>query len=280
MRKEREMLDLIIKTAEDDSRINAVMLNGSRADNEAEKDIFQDFDIVYFVGDVSPFWDNKPWLESRFGKVVLMQTPETGALIPPDGNGDFVYLAIFEDGTRLDLTITSRPYINTGESAVVLLDKTGILKDVSPDPGFRHVKKPSEKEYRDCCNEFWWCLNNVAKGIARGQDVYAMDMLNKYVRDMLNLMTEWYIGVDTDFSVSAGKAGKNFKKYLGPDIYIMYLKTYSGADGIRGAAYNMMDLFSFIARTVGPALGYKYDLSEEDGLRKYFKTALNNFKEE
>ena len=47
MRKEREMLDLIIKTAEDDSRINAVMLNGSRADNEAEKDIFQDFDIVY-----------------------------------------------------------------------------------------------------------------------------------------------------------------------------------------------------------------------------------------
>ncbi len=277
MRTDEEMFNIIIKTAREDDRIEAVMLNGSRADPEAEKDIFQDFDIVYFVKDVSPFYDNKKWLEERFGRVILMQTPETGTLIKPDGLGDFIYLAIFEDGIRLDLRITQRPYDNNGEPAKVLLDKTGILKNIVPDPEFWHVGKPTEKEFSDCCNEFWWCLNNVAKGAARAQEVYAMDMLNRYVRDMLNIMCGWYIGVDAGFSVSPGKAGKNFKKYLGTDIYIMYLKTYSSADGLVGAAYNMADLFSFLAHTVASALGFKYNEDEEKGLRKYFKMAMNNF---
>ncbi len=270
MRNTEEMLSLIKNVAEADDRISAALLCGSRADPEAEPDRYQDYDVIYFVSDVKPFWDNKAWLESCFGRVILMQTPETGTLIPPDGTGDFVYLAIFEDGVRVDLTVTERKSYDSGEPAKIILDKTGILKDIKCDPARYHVKKPSEKEFSDCCNEFWWCLNNVAKGIARGQDVYAMDMLNRYVRDMLNVMTGWYIGVDTDFSVSPGKAGKNFKKYLGADIYMMYLKTYSGADGIRGAAMNMADLFSFLAQTVASALGFCYNRAEEEGSRKYF----------
>ena len=275
MRNEKEMFDLIIETAGSDERILAAMLNGSRADPEADKDRYQDYDIVYFVNDIKPFRDNREWLESRFGRVILMQTPETMELIPPDGNGDFIYLAIFEDDVRMDLRFTQRPYEQNGEPAKALIDKAGILSEIKTDPDCFRVKKPSEKEFHDCCNEFWWCLNNVAKGIARGQDVYAMDMLNKYVRDMLNKAVEWYIGVDTDFSVSPGKAGKNFKKYLGTDIYIMYLMTYSGADGISGSALRMADLFSFIAKTVASALGFKYKGEEEKGLRTYWDMILN-----
>ncbi|MHB1485565.1 MAG: aminoglycoside 6-adenylyltransferase [Saccharofermentanales bacterium] len=37
-----------------------------------------------------------------------------------------------------------------------------------------------------CCNNFWWCLNNVAKGIARDELPYVMHMLNEVVRSELH----------------------------------------------------------------------------------------------
>ena len=55
MRSEQEMYELIINTAQNDDRIRAVIMNGSRANRNAARDIFQDFDIVYIVTDVSSF---------------------------------------------------------------------------------------------------------------------------------------------------------------------------------------------------------------------------------
>ncbi len=49
-----------------------------------------------------------------------------------------------------------------------------------------------------------------------------MWMFNVVVRDMMVKMLEWYIGINTDFSVSAGKLGKYFKKHLSSEIYEMY----------------------------------------------------------
>ena len=47
MRSEQEMLELIVNTARHDDRIRAVIMNGSRANPNAPRDFFQDFDIVY-----------------------------------------------------------------------------------------------------------------------------------------------------------------------------------------------------------------------------------------
>ena len=49
MRSEKEMLDLITKTAEEDPRIRAAYLEGSRVNPNVPADIFQDFDVVYVV---------------------------------------------------------------------------------------------------------------------------------------------------------------------------------------------------------------------------------------
>jgi len=55
MRSEQEMYNLIIRTAQNDARIRAVILNGSRANPHAPTDIFQDFDVVYIVRDLADF---------------------------------------------------------------------------------------------------------------------------------------------------------------------------------------------------------------------------------
>lgn len=270
-RTEREMLDLIINTAKEDDRILAVMMNGSRADVHVTKDIYQDYDIVYFVDDIAPFWNNTAWLEEKFGKIAVLQTPETSTLMPPANDGDFVFLTIFEDGNRIDLSITSNPYIDDGEPAIVLLDKTGELSGIKPREDFWFVKPPTEKLFRDCCNEFWWCLNNVAKGIARDELPYAMEMFNHYVRDMLNQMTDWYIGAAHDFKVSAGKMGKNYKRYLPEELYKQYAATYSDSDyeHLWTAVFTGCKLFRTMANGVSERFGYTYNVSEDENMTDY-----------
>ncbi len=278
MRSEREMLELIINTAKEDERIRGVIMSGSRADTHAPKDIYQDYDIIYFVTDVAPFWNNTAWLEEKFGGISLLQTPEIMSLIPPDNDGSFVFLTIFEDGNRIDLNITSDPYIDDGEPVIVLLDKTGELSGIKPREDFWYIKPPAEKLFHDCCNEFHWCLNNVAKGIARDELPYAMEMFNNYVRNGLNIMTDWYIGAENDFKVSAGKMGKYYKKYLPEELYKMYAATYSDSDydNIWRAVFTACALFRRLAEAVAEKFGYTYNISEDENIIDYMNKVKNN----
>lgn len=275
-RTQDEMMDIILRTARDDERIFAVMLSGSRAAPDAPRDMYMDYDIVYLVKDVKPFWNNTGWLEDKFGRIAVMQTPETMSLIPPDNDGKFVFLTIFEDYNRIDLTISDSADniiadVSGGEPAVVLLDKGNYLSDIKPKDGYWNVSPPDEKRFSDCCNEFWWCLNNVAKGIERDELPYAMDMFNRIVRDMLNMMTGWYIGMITDFSVSAGKRGKYFKRHLPEKYYRMYEATYSDSnyENFRKSVFAACELFRTIAGEIAEKFGYVYNQSEDDNMMKY-----------
>ncbi|HGC6642695.1 TPA: aminoglycoside 6-adenylyltransferase, partial [Streptococcus agalactiae] len=47
MRDEQEIYNLVLNIANRDKRIEAVLLNGSRANPNVPKDDFQDYDIVF-----------------------------------------------------------------------------------------------------------------------------------------------------------------------------------------------------------------------------------------
>lgn len=273
MRTPEEMLDLILKTAREDVRIRAVTMGGSRANRDCPADVYQDFDITFFVDDVEPFWDNMDWIKEKFGMPSLIQKPESMELIPPDRDGNYCYLMIFPDGNRIDLNVTPEKYKDDGEPMLLLLDKDGTFPNIQIAENYWYVKRPSAQIFADCCSDFHWCLNNVAKGIARDELSYTMEMLNHYVRDMLILMLEWYIGVNCDFKVSAGKSGKYFKKLLPENVYKRFQATYSDADynNIWKAAFEMLDLFGDVARIVAGKLEFTYDELEEKGIESYMK---------
>ncbi len=267
-----EMLELIIGMAKADDRIRAVTLSGSRANKDCPADIYQDFDITYFVDDVSPFWDNEPWIEEHFGRPSLMQKPESIELIPPDRDGSYPYLMLFPDGNRIDLTFTASRQTDSTELYVILLDKDGMLPQPACSPAHWNVKKPTEKLFDDCCCEFHWCLNNAAKGIARDELAYTMHML-AHVRDMLILMLGWYAGTRHGFGISVGKHGKYLKKHLPADIYGRFAATYCRA--VSGemwqADFDMLSLFGDVARSTAAALGFTYNAEEEKGIAQYMQ---------
>ncbi|PNT92075.1 aminoglycoside 6-adenylyltransferase [Clostridium thermosuccinogenes] len=275
MRTEQEVMNLILDVAKADERIRAVLLAGSRANSEVPKDIYQDYDITYFVEDITPFYNNPAWIEERFGKPLIMQMPE--AMRNPVGDGNFNYMMIYPDGVRIDLSFVFNKYIDDGEPAVVLLDKDngrGFLPPrVVPNDKYWHIKPPSPLFFYSCCNNFWWCLNNVAKGIARDELPYVMHMLNVYVRSELHDMINYYIGTQYGYNLSTGKNGKYFKKYLSPELYAQYAATYSGSNytDVWAAIDAMCNLFHTLALKVASHFGFTYRQEEEDGIREYLR---------
>ena len=214
MRNEQEIMELILDVAKADKRIRAVSMEGSRADPNVPKDKYQDYDITYYVKDIEPFYNNPDWVLRKFGKCLIMQMPE--AMRYPSGDGHFNYMMIYPDGVRIDLNIVFDKYKYDGEPSVTLLDKDkgkGFRSEMPPpNDAIYHIKLPSPLFYYSCCNNFWWCLNNAARGIARDELPYVMNMLNAIIRPELHDMINWYIGVNHGFSISTGKDGKYFKK--------------------------------------------------------------------
>jgi len=274
MRTEQEMFDLILSVAKADERIRAVLMNGSRANPNAPKDKYQDFDIAYMVTDVDSFTKDHSWIDV-FGKRLILQMPET--MRYPDNDGHFGYLMLFEDGNRIDLSLVSLNAENLKQFdclTITLLDKDGIVPSYPPPTDMDFwLKEPDELFYYSCCNEFWWCLNNVAKGIARDELPYAMNMLNKIVCAELHDMINWHIGVTQGFNLSTGKSGKYFKRYLSPELYAQYAATYSGSnyDDIWASVSTMCDLFHTLALPVAAHFGFTYRQNEEDGIREYLR---------
>ncbi|MEW6031126.1 MAG: aminoglycoside 6-adenylyltransferase [Chloroflexota bacterium] len=268
MRSEQEMLDLIVNTAKRDDRIRAVIMNGSRANPNARRDFFQDFDIVYLVTDVAPFWHNLEWIR-RFGEIMILQLPEDMRDPPPSNDGGFSYLMQFTDGNRLDLGIYPLEKLDerTQDSlSLLLLDKDGIVKPFDPPSESGYLTKPpTAKAFFDCCNEFWWCCPYVAKGLWREEILYAKSMLDEVVREQLMKMLRWHIGVKTQFTRNPGKLGKYFKQYLEPELWELLQKTYADAsyDNTWEAMFTMCSLFRRVALPVAEHFGFDYPHSDD-----------------
>lgn len=275
MRTEAEMYRLFEKIAEADDRILAVYMNGSRTNPNAPKDIFQDYDIVYVVADTLPFIEDKSWFR-KFGEVFYMQYPDEFPGCQADRENSYGWLMQFTDGNRVDLHVESlvhaKEHILDDKLCKILYDKGNILPEIpEATDSDRHVKKPAEAEFQACSNEFWWCSNNLAKGLWRGEMPYVQDMANGVVRKQLEKMLTWKVGIDTDFSVSVGKSAKYLSRWLRPEEYQAYLDTYFGGDTKEAwnAVFVMCDLMERTTAYVAEKLSYTYNREECAAARSF-----------
>ena len=280
MRSEKEMLGLILSIAENDDNVRAVIMNGSRLNPHAKKDPFQDYDIVYFVRDVEPYKRNQSFIKP-FGELMILQTPEDMDDPPPENNGHYSYLMQFLDGNRIDLSLCSLDTIHTNITdslTLVLLDKDHLIPEL-PLPSDRDYlpQKPTEKQFDDCCNEFWWVIVYAAKGLWRDELTYAKQMLDVYVREQLMKMLVWYFGVQTDFEKSPGKMGKYFKEGLEPEIWTQLESTYADAqpEHIWDSLFVMSDLFRKTAQYVAKHFGFHYPEQDDKNVTTYLHHIRN-----
>lgn len=276
MRTETEILDLILNIARADERIRAVVMNGSRVNPSARRDIFQDYDVVYYVTEVAPYRGNKDFIRP-FGELMILQTPEDMGDPPPDNDGHYTYLMQFLDGSRIDLSLDPLeriPRVPDDSLAVVLLDKDGRIPPLpAPSDSVYLPKKPTPQQFHDCCNEFWWVSAYVAKGLWRDELTYTKEMLDRVVREEMLKMLTWYYGTQTDFQRSPGKLGKYFKQCLAPELWALLESTYADAqpEHIWDSLFTMGDLFRQTARSVAAYCGYDYPEQDDRNVSAHLR---------
>ena len=268
-RSEGQMLRLISQTAQT-LKVDAVAMSGSRTDTKAPKDEFQDYDVVYVVDDLDNLTSDLAWLD-QFGKRIIEQHNILG--------NRRLYLMLFEDGNRIDLTLCPTEYIQEwvdGEAGfTVLEDEKGLFEPYSPSPQRYWTSSASAIDFENACNEFWWVSAYIVKGICRHQVIYATDHLYSICQQEVLKVLAWQVASDRG-AVDIGKNYKNLFNYLPAEKEKEFsnLLDFSSLDKITQSLLTTMQIFHQEAQILAQKMGFDYDKEVAEKMIEYAKERL------
>ena len=272
MRTDQEILGLILKTAET-LEVNAVALSGSRTDTKAPKDEFQDYDVVYVVDDLDNLTRDLSWL-GQFGKRIIEQEVRLGHRR--------LYLMLFEDGNRIDLTLCLEEHIqewvDSEAGFTVLEDPEHLFEPYSPNLERFWIHPARETDFKNSCNEFWWVSAYVVKGICRKQVIYATDHLYGICQQELLKVLAWQVASDRG-KVDIGKNYKYLFNYLPAEKEKQFsnLLDFSNSDKIIQSLFATMQLFHKEAQSLAQKMGFDYDKEVAEKMIEYAEERVKKF---
>ena len=272
MRAEIEMLDLILQTAKT-LQVKAVAMSGSRTTPKTLKDEFQDYDVVYVVDDIDNLTSDLSWLD-QFGKRIIEQE------VALDHRR--LYLMLFEDGNRIDLTLCPKEYIqewvDSESKFIVLEDEKGLVESYSPSPKRFWIHPATETDFKNSCNEFWWVSAYVVKGICRNQVIYATDHLYGICQQELLKILAWQVASDRG-AVDIGKNYKYLFNYLPAEKENEFsnLLDFSSLDKITQSLFATMQLFHQETQSLAHKMGLDYDKEVAEKMIEYAEERLKKF---
>ena len=271
MRTETEMFDVILQTAKV-LQVDAVAMSGSRTNSQVPKDEFQDYDVVYVVDDLDTLTSNLAWLD-QFGTRIIEQHNVLG--------NRRLYLMLFEDGNRIDLTLCPKDHINEWVDSeadfTVLNDPQGLFVPYAPTPKRYWTAPASATDFDKSCNEFWWVSAYVVKGICRKQVIYATDHLYGICQQELLKILALQVASDRG-TVDIGKNSKYLFNYLlsEKEKEFSALLDFSGLDKITQSLFATMQLFHQEAQSLAQKMDFKYEKEVAEKMMRYAKEKLPN----
>ena len=271
MRTETEMLDVILQTAKT-LQVKAVAMSGSRTCPNVPKDEFQDYDVVYIVDDLDNLTSDLSWL-TYFGERIIEQEVSLG--------NRRLYLMLFEDGNRIDLTLCPKEHIqewvDSEAGFTVLEDPENLFEPYFPNPGRFWIHPTTETDFEKACNEFWWVSAYVVKGICRNQLIYATDHLYGICQKELLKVLAWQVASDKG-TVDVGKNYKYLFNYLptSKEKEFSDLLDFSSIEKLTQSLYATMKLFHQEAQYLAQKMGFDYDKEVAEKMIKYAEERLLN----
>lgn len=271
MRTDTEMMTQILQIAES-LQVEAVALSGSRADIHSLRDQFQDYDVVYIVDDLEDLISDLSWLD-QFGSLLISQHNVV--------EHRHLYLMLFEDGNRIDLTLCPKEYIQewveSEANFEVIKDDEGLFEAYKPNAKRYWIAPSSEEEFAAACNEFWWVSAYVVKAIRRNQLIYATDHLYGICQQELLKVLAWQVASDKE-AVDIGKNYKYLFHYLPAEKEKEFsaLLDLSSFDKITQSLFSTMKGFDREAQILAQKMGFTYDKEVAEKMITYAKEKLSN----
>lgn len=268
-RSQEQMLRLISQTAKT-LQVEAVAMSGSRTDTKAPKDEFQDYDVVYIVDDLDTLMSDLAWLD-QFGKRIIEQHNVL--------DHRRLYLMLFEDGNRIDLTLCPKEHIkewvDSEADFTVLDDLQGLFAPYAPTPKRYWTIPASATDFDKSCNEFWWVSAYVVKGIYRNHLVYATDHLYGICQQELLKLLAWQVAADKG-TVDVGKNYKYLFQYLPAEKEKEFtsLLDFSDQKSLTKSLLATMDFFHKEAQAFSRKTGFHYDKATAETMMEYAEERL------
>jgi len=212
------------------------------------------------------------WLD-QFGKRIIEQNVILGHR--------HLYLMLFEDGNRIDLTLCPKEYIqkwvDSEANFEVIKDDKGLFEAYQPNSKRYWTAPPTEEEFAASCNEFWWVSAYVVKAIRRNQLIYATDHLYGICQQELFKVLAWQVTSDRGV-VDIGKNYKHLFQYLPAEQEKEYsaLLDLSSFDKITKSLFATMGLFNREAQILAQKMGFTYDKEVAEKMTSYAKEKLSN----
>lgn len=272
MRTDQEMLDLILQIAKK-LQVDAVALSGSRTSQKIQTDEFQDYDVVYIVENLDELISDLSWID-QFGTRNIEQHNILG--------NRRLYLMLFEDGNRIDLTLCPKVHIKEWVESeadfTVLEDTKGLFAPYSSNPQRYWTSPATEKDFKKACNEFWWVSAYVVKGICRNQVIYATDHLYNICQQELLKILAWQVASDRGV-VDIGKNYKYLFNYLPAEKEKEFssLLDFSSIEKITQSLLATMSLFHREAQDLAKKMCFDYDREVAEKMVEYAEEKLPDY---
>lgn len=277
MRTPEQVYETIHHFAEARDTIRMIGEEGSRVNKQIPPDPYQDYDITFFCDDPDGLVQTADAWLGVFGTILMLQTPEDMELFPAEEKG-FSFLMVFDDGIKIDLTLRHvselAEYLTDDRLTRIRLDKDGRAPQVEPTDEAYRLVRPTARGFDDCCNEFWFVVPYVAKGLYRNELLFAIDHL-QILRNELRRMIAWQAGIDHGFDLRLGKNHKFLQDYVSEETWHRLLETFdtgSYQDTWLGF-FRVQSLFAEISKDVAAFFSYDYPPYERN-ISRYLMTLL------
>jgi aminoglycoside 6-adenylyltransferase len=237
-------------------------------------DALSDYDVILAVAGADSFVQDDAW-QFAYGQPAVRWSDEAEVY----GARTYFRGVVYDDAVKIDYTVWPVELLErvAAEERLpdmldvgyrVLLDKDGATSGWSPPTYRAHIPaRPTEQEYRELVEEFWWGATYVAKALRREEIVFAKFVLDYDMKfGVLRRFLEWRIEIEHGWSVRPGAYGRGLERWLPPDLRSELELTYVGAeiDENWAALFRTTELFRRVAREVGESLGYSYPQDVDD----------------
>jgi len=277
-----EVIDKLIRWAEKQAAVRAMLLTSTRAIPHAAVDLLSDYDVILVVSEIHPFFTDRRWL-ADFGQVLVAYWdpihPAPGYDHEQCGN-----VIQYADGLKIDFTLWPVALLHQISAApalpedldigyTVLVDKDQLTARLKAPTYTAYIPTPpTDETYQLVVGDFFSDAPYVAKCLWRDELMPAKwcldyDMKHVYLRRML----EWRMEIDHDWSAKTGSLGKGLKKRLPAAIWAQLESSYAGAGLAENwaALFKTIDLFRQVAIEVATHLGYRYPHALDQGVVQY-----------
>lgn len=274
------LLTAIMKIAYDNKNIYCLLETGEHVNPSIVQDDLVGYKIIIGVKELDELELLTSMKEIIENSYILQK--QDGLYMMNNYFSDVIrYITVIEDITRLDITFMHyndvQSYIDVDSLCKIHIDKKNLLVGNAKitDVKYRQLK-PTQREYMKSCNEFFIYALKIARGLYKGEIIYAMNIFDEF-RECLNVMTSYYIGCQYEFGVNLGKYYKDIKTYLDKAHYEKFLETYPSPnrDSIWTALFNSCMLFRKEALFVAENLDYEYPKEADREIVRYIRKVWN-----